>query len=680
MMVNQLPIPSYLVDKLRGIGVEALYPPQAEAVSKGLLDGRNLLVATPTASGKTLLAALAASKHLDRGGRVVYLSPLRAITSEKKQFFEELFGDRYKVAAVSRDYDQPEEWLRGYDIVVSTNEKMDSMLRHSASWVKSTSLVVVDEVHMLAAEERGSTLEVLITRLLTELPNAQFLLLSATIRNVEDLAEYTGADIVSSSWRPVPLREAVYQQDRDELFFSDGSSERLPRLSSDPVKNLVLNIVSIGGQVLVFASSRRAAEGIADDLASALRVVGGEAAQLSALAETVYDGGDCSTRLARYIRRGTAFHHAGLYPHQRKAVEDAFRAGLLKAIVATPTLAAGVNLPARAVIIPDVKRGGEDMSVMEYKQLCGRAGRPGFDKEGLAVIIAKNSRQRNEMMRRYVHGQLEPIVSRLSDQRRLRFHTLGLVSSGFSDHNELVAFFEKTLASRQDSGLMEKVDSALSYLEAAKFIKHDGGGWRATRLGKRVADLYIDPLSARIILSRLEDVEKAGPKADDVALLTICSTPDIELLSHIQPALDWFRDYGDFDGPAIAKASVLKAWVEEMGESTIESRFGAAPGDIYVLSESGSWIAQAASELAAMVGRRQASKTFLVLSERIKHGVREELLPLCSLPGIGRVRARALWNAGIRRVEDLRRISTEHLAKIIGQSTATRVLEVVRER
>ncbi|MEM4407146.1 MAG: helix-hairpin-helix domain-containing protein, partial [Candidatus Caldarchaeum sp.] len=180
--------------------------------------------------------------------------------------------------------------------------------------------------------------------------------------------------------------------------------------------------------------------------------------------------------------------------------------------------------------------------------------------------------------------------------------------------------------------------------------------------------------------SRLEDVEKAGPKADDVALLTICSTPDIELLSHIQPALDWFRDYGDFDGPAIAKASVLKAWVEEMGESTIESRFGAAPGDIYVLSESGSWIAQAASELAAMVGRRQASKTFLVLSERIKHGVREELLPLCSLPGIGRVRARALWNAGIRRVEDLRRISTEHLAKIIGQSTATRVLEVVRER
>lgn len=680
MMVSELPIHRYLAEKLTSMGIKQLYPPQAEAVSKGLLDGRNLLVATPTASGKTLLAALAASKHLEKGGKVVYLTPLRAITSEKRQYFEELFGEGYRVAAVSRDYDQPEEWLSGYDIIVSTNEKMDSVLRHKASWVKSVSLAVVDEVHLIAAEERGSTLEMLVTRILAELPGAQLLLLSATIRNVEELADFAGADVVATSWRPVPLKEAVYQHDRDELHYADGSTEKLPRLSGDPVKNLVLKTVSEGGQALVFASSRRVAESLAESIASALRPFCSGAEHLASLAEEVYDGGDFSSRLARCIRQGAAFHHAGLSPQQRAAVESGFRKGLLKTIVATPTLAAGVNLPARAVIVPDVKRGAEDMTVMEYKQLAGRAGRPGFDREGLAVIVAKNSRQRSAFLQRYVNGELEPVVSTLPDQRRLRFHILGLVASGYSGHQELTTFFERTLAYRQERGLMDKVESAVSYLEAAKFIKHEKGGWAATRLGKRVADLYIDPLSARIILSRLEDVEKAGPKADDVALLTICSTPDIELLSHIQPALDWFRDYDDFDGPAIAKASVLKAWIEEISEATIGSRFGAAPGDIHVLSESGSWIAQAASELAVMVGRRQASKVFLILSERIKHGVREELLPLCSLPGIGRVRARALYNAGIRSIADVAAAGVERLEKIplIGAAVAARIVEASR--
>jgi helicase len=680
MMLHELPISAYLVERLAAMGVKELYPPQVSALEKGLLEGRNLIVATPTASGKTLLAALAGAKHLEKGGKMVYLTPLRAITSEKKEYFEELFGGLYRVAAVSRDYDQPEDWLSGYDIIVSTNEKMDSMLRHRASWVKSVSLVVVDEAHMIAADERGATLEALVTRLLLELKDSQLLLLSATISNAEDLARFAGAEVVSSSWRPVPLREAVYQHDKDELFFADGSSEKLPRLSGDPVKNLVLKTVSEGGQALVFASSRRVAESAAEDLASVLRPLRVDVGGLAALAEDVHDGGDFSARLARCIRLGAAFHHAGLSPVQRRLVEDAFRKGLLKAIVATPTLAAGVNLPARAVIIPDVRRGGEDMTVMEYKQLAGRAGRPGFDKEGLAVIVAKNSRQRSVFFQRYVNGTVEPVVSRLSDQRRLRFHVLGLVASGFSTHQELSAFFGKTLAQMHDKGLMDKVDSAVSYLEAAKFVKHEAGGWRATKLGKRVADLYIDPLSARIILSRLEDVEKAGPKADDMALLTICSTPDVESLPHIQPALDWFSGYDDFDASAVAKASVLKAWIEEVGEATIGSRFGAAPGDIYVLTESATWVAQAAADLATMVGHRTAARVFLTLSERIKHGVRAELLPLCSIPGVGRVRARALYNAGYRSAADVASAGVQRLEKIplIGPAVAAKIVEAVR--
>ncbi|MEM4416875.1 MAG: DEAD/DEAH box helicase [Nitrososphaerota archaeon] len=680
MRVEDLPIPAYLVEGLHALGIRELYPPQAEAVGKGLLDGRSMLVATPTASGKTLLAALAASKHLERGGKVVYLTPLRAITSEKREFFQQLFGGRFKVAAVSRDYDQPEEWLKSYDVIVATNEKMDSILRHRAAWVDGITLVVVDEAHVLAADERGSTLEVVVTWLRDKIPDAQLLLLSATIRNVDEIAGFAGAVTVTSMWRPVPLREAVYQHDRDELYFADGSSEKVPRLSGDPVRSLVLNTVSEGGQAMVFAGSRRSAESTASDLSEALKPIVKDAEALKAVATEVYDGSDFSSKLSHCIRWGVAFHHAGLSTAQRRAVEQAFRKGLIKAVVATPTLAAGVNIPARAVVIPDVRRAGEEMSVMEYKQLCGRAGRPGYDREGLAVIVAKNSRQRSVYMQRYVLGELEPVRSHLPDQRRLRFHLLGLVSAGISDDASLDTMMGKTLGGRQDPSLREKALSALQYLEAARFIVRRDGGWRPTRIGRRVADLYIDPLTARIILSKLEEVESSeGSRLEDASLLAVCATPDVEALPHLQPALDWFRDFDGYDVQTLAKATVLKAWINEMGESSIGDRFGAAPGDLYVLSESASWVAQAASELAAIVSRGKAAKAFLTLSERVKHGVREELLPLTAVPGIGRVRARALYSAGFRGIEDIRGAGAETLSKIpsIGPETAVRIVEAV---
>jgi helicase len=681
LRVEDLSVPSWLAGSLSAKGITELYPPQEEAVGKGLLDGRSLLVATPTASGKTLLAALAAAKHLENHGKTVYLTPLRALTSEKRMFFEEVFSPFGKVAAVSRDYDQPEEWLKGYDIIVSTNEKMDSMMRHRAGWVSGVTLVVVDEAHLLSSTGRGPTLEILIARLREELPNAQLLLLSATIKNVEDVASFAEADTVTTTWRPVPLREAVLQHDRDTLYYADGSEERAPRLSGDPVGSMVLNTLAVGGQAMVFAGSRRQAEMTAQTLSSLIKTIPKDPMVLKAISEEVFDGSDFSQKLAHCIRQGVAFHHAGLSYVQRRAVERGFRDGSIKAIVATPTLAAGVNIPARTVIIPDVRRGGEEMSVMEYKQLCGRAGRPGYDKEGLAVIIAKNSRQRNLYMSRYVLGELEPVTSRLQDQSSLRFHMLGLVASGYGDKESITNLLSKTLAMRQEGRpLLDKANSALLYLEASKFIKSNNGSYTATRLGKRVAQLYIDPLTARIILSRLDTVEQAGPEAEDQALLTLSSTPDVEDLPHLQPALEWFQDIQDFDTRVIAKATVLKAWVNEMGEGSICDRFGAAPGDIHVLSESASWVAQAAAELTQMIGRKTASKLYLTLSARIKHGVKEELLPLVWIPGVGRVRARALYSAGLRKPEEIAQAGIDRLSRIpsIGEGLAFKIVEAVR--
>jgi helicase len=125
---------------------------------------------------------------------------------------------------------------------------------------------------------------------------------------------------------------------------------------------------------------------------------------------------------------------------------------------------------------------------------------------------------------------------------------------------------------------------------------------------------------------------------------------------------------------------VLKAWINEMGEGSICDRFSAAPGDIHVLSESASWVSQAAAELAQMVGRRDASRLYLTLSERIKHGVKEELLPLVWIPGVGRVRARALYSAGFRRPEDIVQAGIDRLSRIpsIGEGLALKIVEAVR--
>jgi helicase len=206
LKVEELGIPGWFVNSLTAKGITELYPPQEEAVRKGLLKGRNLLVATPTASGKTLLAALAAAKHLQNHGKTVYLTPLRALTSEKRDFFDELFSPFGRVSAVSRDYDQPEDWLKAYDIIVSTNEKMDSMLRHKAEWISAVTLVIVDEAHLISYRGRGPTLEIVIARLEPSAYNGPRDLIKkgrrfkarATITKIEDRTTVLIHDVVEA--------------------------------------------------------------------------------------------------------------------------------------------------------------------------------------------------------------------------------------------------------------------------------------------------------------------------------------------------------------------------------------------------------------------------------------------------------------------------------------------------
>jgi len=189
------------------IPFSTLRPAQAKAVAAGLLDGANLVIATPTASGKTLIAVLAALAAHERKQKTVYLAPLKALASEKVRDFA---AYPFTTALSIGDYDEDDETLAGADVIVTTPEKLDSLLRHHASWLPSVGCVVIDEAHLLGDSHRGPTLEVVVTILRHALSSAQIVALSATIQNAGELASWLDAKLVTDTWRPVELRERVY--------------------------------------------------------------------------------------------------------------------------------------------------------------------------------------------------------------------------------------------------------------------------------------------------------------------------------------------------------------------------------------------------------------------------------------------------------------------------------------
>jgi len=194
-----------------GKEIKVLRPAQVKAVENGLLDRKNLLVCTPTASGKTLIAELAALKSIIEGnGKAIYIVPLKALASEKYKDFKKRYEGIARVALSIGDIDSSDSYLADYDLIIVTAEKLDSLIRHNVPWLSLISTIIVDEIHLLNDPGRGPTLEILITILRQLLKKAQIIGLSATIGNPGELAEWLNAELVEDNWRPVKLHKGVY--------------------------------------------------------------------------------------------------------------------------------------------------------------------------------------------------------------------------------------------------------------------------------------------------------------------------------------------------------------------------------------------------------------------------------------------------------------------------------------
>ncbi|MEC7635148.1 MAG: DEAD/DEAH box helicase [Candidatus Thermoplasmatota archaeon] len=504
--VSSLDLPASFRSFLTDVwGIQHLHPPQAEA-APSILRGDNTLVAIPTASGKSLLAYMGMIKRLSEGhagSKAIYIVPLKALAMEKYEDLSavaEAMG--YSVGLGIGDATAEAKNIDNCNILVCTSEKLDSLLRHRAELVSDVCCVVADEFHLMNDGTRGPTLEINLTRLRHIKPDAQIIALSATVGNSPDLAEWLNANLIQSDWRPVALEYATFhdfhveprkiQSPGDESEHDQLSPPRdLEGLKSHPVWSVVDDGLTQKAQVLMFVGTRRSAQSEAKNLAKRVRKRlekedPERLVALKALAErlTGRSQSNLAEQLAACLASGVGFHHAGLTNGQRKDVEQAFKDGLLVALTATPTLAAGVNLPARRVLVRDLKRWDDGMSrplpVMEVRQMLGRAGRPKYDTKGEAWVYCKGTdgwEVADAVSDRYFFGPIEDISSKLASEPALRMHVLASIATGGLVHKGSIEhFFSSTFlgASMPLSQLRERLNSMLDWLVEERFVRRCG--------------------------------------------------------------------------------------------------------------------------------------------------------------------------------------------------------------
>ena len=695
MKLEELNLDQRIIEILKDHEISEFYPPQAEALPYALR-GENLVLSIPTASGKSLVAYLAiVNKLLSMGDKALYVVPLKALAREKYeelQLFEKL---GLKVGISTGDLDDSDPRLARFDIIVCTSEKADSLLRHKVNWMDKIKVLVIDEIHLIHDPSRGPTLEVIISHFKALNPKTQIIALSATIKNATELSIWLDSKLITSDWRPVPLREGVFY--KNEIKFDDGKNLFIKDSEKTPLEKIVENSILNKGQILVFVNTRKSTISVANKLAliveNNLKKI--DKKNIKELIESykkdVTESTSVDKKLFYCLEKGVAFHNAGLSSVQRRIVEKGFKDRIIKCIVATPTLAAGVNIPAQRVVIRDLWRyeanfGMHPIPILEYKQQAGRAGRPRYDKFGEAITIAKNEGQKEEIFNKYILGDTEPIFSKLGNQSALRMHLLSSIASNFVDNMEGVyQFIDSTFYAHQSDifTLKDEIDKAIDFLITNGFVEIiNKEQFMPTLFGKRTSSLYIDPLSALILKNALE--KSCNSEISSLSILhAVCSTPDVRSL-YLRRADLWVeekaeRHKGEFliEQPDISNeeyewflsdlktASLVEDWIEEVIEDYIITKYDVGSGDIYNIVETVSWILHAAKEFARMYNFNCLSE-INDLSLRVEYGCKKELLNLVSLKGIGRFRARALFNEGFKTINELRGVPVKRLAQIKG--------------
>jgi len=461
--VKQLPLAKKFKEMLLQKS-ETLLPVQALSVEAGLLEGKNQFVVSATATGKTLIGEMAGVQNLlDKKGKMLYLVPLVALANQKYDQFTERYSKlglttSIKIGAILIKTSQRVKMNTSpnADIIVGTYEGVDHMLRSgNTDFLGKIGTVVIDEVHMLEDQERGHRLDGLIGRLRYAAPEAQFIYLSATVANPEGYAKKLGARLVRYEHRPVPIdRHLLFCQENEKAkLISQLAKEEYSMCSSKKHR----------GQTIVFTNSRRNCHKLA---------------------------GALSIRASPY--------HAGLSQYERKKVETLFAKGELPVVVTTAALAAGVDFPASQVIFESLAMGIDWISVQDFLQMSGRAGRPDYHDRGVVVLMpvpgksysSAQSDTEEEVAIKLLQGEMLSAGVEYGEAEQLEEVLASVaVTSSVQDlrniHSLMFGGFD--------------LDKLVSRLQSYRFLEKKGNKVTLTRFGKIIAAHFL-PVSKAFLI------------------------------------------------------------------------------------------------------------------------------------------------------------------------------------
>jgi helicase len=459
-------------DWARFLPFPVLNPAQAQAAPH-LVDGdSHLLITAPTGAGKTAMGMLAALKAiLHEGRKAAWLVPQRSLTDELDRELETWRDEGLRVERLSGEYAVDVEAVKAADLWVATTEKFEAICRAASlqAALGEVGCLVVDEIHLLGSPNRGALLEALLARVRGTDSPVRIVGLSATVSNAAEVAEWLQADLVATTWRPSKVTWQLPTIPAASGFTANN------RLREQVVLDLTHRHTAEGGSVLVFCGSKRNVR------STAMAIAADRGAPVHTVAADDVDG---LTKACAEV--GVRLHYAD-YEHKH-AAERAFRAREADVLVATSTVAAGVNLPARAVIVRDVSIGGEPIDTSTVLQMFGRAGRIGAgETEGWSYLVVDET-QRADWQTRLVAGY--SVYSRIRDS--LPDHVLAEVLQGrIGTMDDAQAWWVETLAHAQGDDDLEPVQEAIAFLVDEGHLTAVDGRLAITELGRLTARMMV---------------------------------------------------------------------------------------------------------------------------------------------------------------------------------------------
>lgn len=691
----------------------------------GVLNGNSLMVVAPTSAGKTFIGELAALKAIAEGRKALFLLPYKALVNEKFEDFSAVYGDRLglRIARCSGDWqDQVATVLRGkYDIAFFTYEKFLSMSVASAYMLNQIGLVVLDEAQFITEPGRGMVVELLLTSLVSARQRGvtpQLITLSAVIGHPNHFDRWLDVGLLQTDQRPVPLVEGVLDrsgaltrlgpQGAETVQFIDRFAIRQrgqKPSSQDVIVPLVRQLTEAGEKVIVFRNARGPASGCANYLANEL---GLPAAQdvIDALPEG--DPSGTSESLRQSLDGGVAFHSGDLTRDERVAVERGFRRadGTVKVLVATSTVAAGVNTPASTVVIVESDFPGRERqpyTVAQYKNMAGRAGRLGYEVEGKAILIADTLMERNQLFRRYVEGHPEAIASsfnpndpgtwviRLLAQVRdvPRAAVVDLIANTYGGY--LAALLNPTWRDRMVPTLERLLDRML----ADGLIEADDDNLRLTMLGRACGESPLTLESAMRLVELLRRVDPAEITLENLLVLVECLPERDEDYTpqNRKGEPRWQLEAQGRFGYSVARALqhraesdvafygrckralIVSDWIAGEPINEIEARYTSNPfvrvahGDVRGYADGSRFLLESALRIAAIVlERAEDEEAAALLLTRLDLGLPAAAVPLSALGfPLTRGEVLALFRAGHLNREAIAALTVDAVISIVGR-------------